>query len=420
MSRISKIKKVLEERKVNTYRIIETEVNSFQQFYDLQKLETARKVSTLEEQVTIYIESNIDGKKVIGEASFVVSHDLSKNELVKLIDEALYQASFIKNDYYELVKGDKKKAMAYKPLEEKPFAILTKIAKIFFSEATDVVRFNALELFFDEKIVHLVNSNGVDYKKKIYQISCEAIPSFYSSTFKTELYRMFKYGELNYDKIKEDAKKAINECLYRGNAVKLKDVSKCNLILHDEQLLELLWEVLSTVDYASVYSHSNIKSIGENITTNKINVSLDANTKFDYFDNDGVRLEKKQIIKDGVVNSYFGTNRYAYYLNLEPTGDLNRVVLGKGKKSVDSLKKDKYIEIYDLSGIQVDAYQDYIGGEVRLALYYDGKDIIPISGFAFSASLNEALNGLELSKEVTNINYYSGPKFGLFKDVTFN
>ena len=73
-----------------------------------------------------------------------------------------------------------------------------------------------------------------------------------------------------------------------------------------------------------------------------------------------------------------------------------------------------------MSGIQVDAYQNYLGGEVRLALYFDGKDIIPVSGSSFSANLQEALDNMSLSKEVANINHYSGAKYALIKDVTVN
>ena len=68
-----------------------------------------------------------------------------------------------------------------------------------------------------------------------------------------------------------------------------------------------------------------------------------------------------------------------------------------------------------MSGIQLDLYAGYIGGEVRLANYFDGTNTYPISGFSFSGNLNECVNTLELSKEVTKINGYEGPKYVLLK-----
>lgn len=420
MSRINKILKALDAKKVASYRIIETQTTSYQQFYDLQKLETVRCVDTLEEKVTIYLTSEVEGKKTVGEASFVVSHDEAKANLEKMIDQALYEASFIKNDYYELPKGDKKLSRSYKPLEEKPFVILTKMAKIFFEKANDVARFNALELFFNDETTRIVNSNGVDYKKKTFQIEIEAIPSFYSDTLKTELYRMFRYNEVNYDKVQKDATSAISDVYNRGKAIKLENVPKCNIILHDQEIGELCYELIDNLNYASVYSKSNLKNIGEKLTTNKINISVDSKNKYDYFDDDGVRLAKCDVIKDGMVNSYFGSNRFGYYLNMVPTGNLDIISLAKGKKSVESFKKKPYLEIFDMSGIQVDAYQNYLGGEVRLALYFDGEDIIPVSGFSFSADLMESIENMEVSKETNEISYYRGAKYVLIKGATIN
>lgn len=417
MSRINKLVKTLQAKGVKDYRIIETEEASYQQFYDLQKLETARIVKTLEDKVTVYVKH--DG--LMGEASFIVSHEEAKANLEKLIDQALYEASFVKNEAYNLVKGEKKKSMAYKPLEEEPFAILTKMAKLFFKQANSVARFNALELFFDETTTHLVNSNGVDYKKKTFEISIEAIPSFYGeNNFKTELYRMFKYNEVNYDLVENEAKNAISDVYNRGKAIKLEGVNNCNIILRYDNIGELFYEVIDNLNYADVYSQSNLKKIGEALTSNKINISLDVINKYDYFDNDGVKLKKCNVIENGIVTSYFGSNRFANYLGLEPTGNLEKIVLTKGKKTVEAFKNKPYLEIYDMSGIQVDAYQDYLGGEVRLALYFDGKDVIPVSGFSFSVSLSKAIDSMQLSKEVINKKYYNGAKFALIHDATIN
>ena len=420
MSRINKIIKSLKAKGVSDYRIIETIEDSYQQFYDLQKLETVRRVSTTEDQVTVYVKTKASDKVLMGEASFIVSHEESSANLAKLIDQAIYEASFIKNQEYSLVKGDKKKSMAYKPLEEAPFAILAKMAKLFFSESNEVARFNSLELFFNDVTTHIVNSNGVDYKKKTYGIDIEAIPSFYGDNLKTELYRMFEYNELNYDKVASDAKGAIRDVYNRGKAIKLEGVTKSNIILRDKDLMELVYEVIDNLHYANVYNHSNLKKVGEALTSNKINISLDANTKYDYFDVDGVRLAKRNLVEEGIVKSYYGNNRYACYIGENPTGNLNKICLSKGKKSVEAFKTKPYLEIYDMSGIQVDAYQNYLGGEVRLALYFDGKDIIPVSGFSFSANLQEALDNMSLSKEIANINHYSGAKYALIRDVVVN
>ena len=70
------------------------------------------------------------------------------------------------------------------------------------------------------------------------------------------------------------------------------------------------------------------------------------------------------------------------------------------------------------SGIQIDIRADYIGGEVRLAIYHDGETATPISGFSFSGSFKQALNTLTTSKETVKISRYNGPKYIRFKNVS--
>ena len=63
-----------------------------------------------------------------------------------------------------------------------------------------------------------------------------------------------------------------------------------------------------------------------------------------------------------------------------------------------------------MSGLQVDAYNDYIGGEVRLAYYNDSNTITPVTGISITGSLSEVLSSIRLAKEVAVHDRYIGPK----------
>ncbi len=416
---LKKIEKALLKNNVNIYRIIESKVKTQEQFYVLQKLETTRKTETLEQHVTVYKEFEENGVRYLGSSNFVVSHNVSGKELDTLINDALFASGFVKNEYYELPKGTSKKNYNDKTKPENPFEVLQNIANIYINASNETCKFNSLELFYNERESQIINSNGVNYKKCTYSIEVEAIPSFKGENVKTELYRMFKYDKVDYDKIKEDSSNAIKDVMLRSQAVKCDEKRKINVILKDDNIKELIRSLISTYTYHNVYHKSNFKSIGDNVQENpvcKLNVSLKTASKADYFDSEGVLLKECEIIKDGVLKAYFGSNRFAYYLGVEPTGSLNTVSLGKGTKNIEKLCKEPYIELIDLSGIQLDLYAGYIGGEVRLANYFDGEKLYPISGFSFSGNLNECINTLELSKETTTIQGYTGPKCVLLKN----
>lgn len=423
MIKVNKIIKTLENKNIDKWLIREVKTKSVEQFFVLQKLETTRSVDTTEIYITIYKEFEENNNKYLGNYSFIINHNISIKELEQLIDEAIYASSFVKNEYYELVKADKKKSYKDKNKPNNPFELLQDISKIFINSSNESCMFNSLELFYNETEVHLLNSEGVDYKKDVFKIMVEAIPSYKDDNFKTELYRMFTYDSINMDKIKEDSENAIKDVLLRAKAIKNNFNGKINIILKDENVRELFFELISTIDYSSVYSKSNFKSIGEDLQTNpktKLTLSLIPSSKADYFDSDGVLLKETLVVSEGKINDYYGSNRFAYYLNMKSNGMLRKIKVKKGNKTIDKLKAKPYIEIIDLSGIQLDLYAGYIGGEVRLANYFDGKDTYPISGFSFSGNLNECINEFELSKEETNINGYTGAKYVLLKNIEIN
>ncbi len=424
MMKINSIIKELKKfDKVSDYAIQEIKTSTYEQFYDLQKLETTRMTCTDEMSVRIYTKLQDGDKELLGNASFIISHKISKNELDKLIEDAIYQASFVKNEYYELVEGTKKLSFKQKAEEKDPFDILQDIASIYFNAGRENASFNALECFYNEYETHLVTSRGVDYKNVKHNIMVEAIPSFKANSGKRldncELYRMNRYEQYNETKVKEDAESAISDVLNRSKALKFSEHLNVNVIIKEENVRNMLKELIVTYSYANVYSKSNFHKIGDAIQTNPknpLNLSLIPSSKADYFDSDGVLLKETKIISDGKLESYFGNNRFAYYLKIKPTGIMNTMKVKNGKLSYEQMKKKPYIEILDLSGIQVDLFADYIGGEVRLANYFDGENTYPITAFSFSGSLKKCINELEFSKEQTKITDYVGPKYALLKD----
>ena len=76
-----------------------------------------------------------------------------------------------------------------------------------------------------------------------------------------------------------------------------------------------------------------------------------------------------------------------------------------------------YLEVVSMSGLQVDFYSDYVGGEVRLAYWHDGEKVTPVSGISFSGSVAEAFNSIRLSREITTNDSYTGPKKAILEGM---
>jgi predicted Zn-dependent protease len=236
------------------------------------------------------------------------------------------------------------------------------------------------------------------------------------------LYKYYTYHNLDFDVIKNDAVEALKDVTARYNAQAIKDIDKVDVLLKDEEVYNFFDDLISYFSYTSVYKQSTDKKIGDAIQKAPIKdlltISYIPSSKADAFDRDGVLLKPTTIVEKGKLVNYFGNNQYAQYLNMVPTGVFKTIKAEKGKVSIDNLTKKPHLEIIALSGIQIDMYSGYIGGEVRLANYFDGSKFIPVSGFSFSGNIDACLDKLVLSKETIKMDKYQGPKYIKLSDMS--
>jgi PmbA protein len=409
------IKALKENVRVTDWLIAETAIVSSQAFYVLQKLETTRVANTTEYSVTVYHKFSADGKDFVGSSSFALSHKVAKKELTKMIDDAVFAASFIKNKTFEIVEGGPKKSWKESGYQNEPFVLLDQIANLFIQESSKNIRFNSLELFLTQTTTHIINSRGVDRKTTLNKVNVEAIPSYDGEKQNVELYKYYTYKAIDFEQIKNDAKEALLDVTARYNAEKIANVSKLDVILKDKDAGELFQSLIDDYSYVSVFKHNTDKKIGDEIQKDPqgdlLTIGLIPASKADAFDRDGVLLNQVKVIEAGKLVNYYGGNQYARYLGINPTGNMDTIEVPKGKAGFAKMTKKPHLEIIALSGIQIDTYSNYIGGEVRLANYFDGEKMIPVSGFSFSGNIDKCLSNLTLSKEMTKQASYQGPKY---------
>ncbi len=413
---IKKLIKLLNSKPaINDWLITERCQETTEAFFVMQNLETTRSTNTFEYVITIYHDFIDNDVKYRGSSSFTLSHIISKKELELIVDETIYAASFVKNEYYEIVQGDKRKVWKEKANTMSILEIINKIAHSFFTPSYPNCRFNSLEIFYETNKIHVINSRNVNLTKVLSKIMVEAIPSFDGENQKVELYKMYKYQTAEFETMKQDAAEALKEVEQRYYATNKFDINKIDVIIKNEDVAAFFWNLIDDYSYNNIYTESTPKRIGDTIQEGAkkdlLNITLTTNSKNDAFDGDGVLLNATEIIKNGKIVNYYGSNRYAYYLKTLPCGNLPTIWAKRGKTSIKNMKALPHLEIFALSGIQIDMYTGYIGGEIRLANYFDGVKSQPISGISFSGNINEALKTLIISKERLNIIGYTGPKY---------
>ena len=414
---MSMIKKLLEQdSRLSGWRVNETATKSYELFFVHKSLETVRATDTVSTNVTVYVDH--DGKK--GESSFDLSAAMGGADMQQKIDAAIQRAKLVFNEPFELPDGGElDRDMPSNVWDAEPKALGRAIADAVF--AADTVpggSINACEIFLYQDTIRVLNSRGVNKTERKGRVMIEAIPTFTEGKESVELYEDYRFTEFDPAKVTAEIARRMAEVRDRFQAEKPATPMEISVLLRPKEIAELLWELAYDLNYRTVYAHGNLHKVGDDLQDNgsgdKLTVTLKAQVpgseESAWFDADGGALTDTCVIRDGVVASNYGSNRFGQYLGVsEPTGDLPCVKMETGTMGETEMKRQPYLECVSLSGLQLDLFNDYIGGEIRLAYWFDGKKIVPVTGISMSGKLSEVLTNVRLSRETVTEGPYEGP-----------
>lgn len=417
---------LLNEAGLDGWRLSETAVESYELFFVHKDLETVRATDTVSAQVTVYVDH--DGKR--GDSSFAVYASMSEEDLRSRIRAAADRARLVFNEPYELPEGDTLDVSLPTNMDMSDMKALGRqIADAVF--AADTVpggSINACEIFLYRDTLRVRSSRGVDKTQRLCRVMIEAIPTFTTEKESVELYEDHRFTVFEPEKVTAEIARRMREVRDRSLAVKPQTPMMVNVLLRPQEIRDLLCCLAEDADYATVYSHANLHRMGDDLQpdcdgdrlTFSMKGILPGCEKSAYFDEDGARLRDACIVRRGMVESLHGSTRYGQYLGIkDPTGALPYCISAEcGTLTVKETESAPYIECASLSGLQVDLYSDYIGGEIRLAYYRDSDKRFPVTGITMSGRLSEVLRHLRLSDTFCREGAYEGPDLLMMKDMT--
>lgn len=407
---------------LSDYKINSTRTESYELFFVHKALETVRATDTESTTITVYVDH--DGKR--GSSSFSIYASTTEDEAKIKIDDAVKKALLVNNEMYTLPEGELLDGEIESNFADYDMAEAGRMIAeaVFDANTLEFGTINALEIFVNRHTSMVKNSRGIDKKAISYSAMVEAIPTWNEGE-SVELYACKKMSTLDKAWITNEINEKMIEVRERCRAVKPEEKISCRVMLDAEELSSLISNLIYELDYSSVYSGSNFYSIGDEVQKDpqydKLTVTMrgtiEGSVSSALFDGDGVTLIDTEIIKEGRASSYFGSHRFAQYLSKNATGSLPCIELEAGTLTDKEITCAPYFRCVSMSGVQVDLYNDYIGGEVRLAYYFDGEKTIPLSGITISGSLSKALSSVKLSSVTVTVGKYKGPKCAIFEGI---
>lgn len=420
---INKVIDILKNtRGISDWRVLGVRTESTELFFVHKNLETVRSTDTNDIKVTVYVAH--DGK--LGEATFSVYSSYNDEKIVEEIERAKKKANIIANQIYSLPaneQGEFSSSSNFANYRSHELAALISDA-CFEADCVEGGSINALEIFVYKDVVSVKNSRGIDKTQVKYRAMVEAIPTF-NGAESVELYEQYNFTEFDKNLVREEIATKMREVRDRYEAKVPECKLSCPIILDAHELVSLVHHFIGNLNFSSVYQHSNAFSVGDDIQKDargdKLTVTMCGEVKGSVsssaFDSDGVTLVDRKIIDNGKAVALYGGTRFAQYLGETATGNLGCMSVECGTLTDEIKTSAPYFRCASMSGLQVDIYNDYIGGEVRLGYYFDGEKEMPVTGISISGKLSSALANMRLSSEEITYESYRGPKCAIFEGI---
>ena len=410
-------------KEVSDYKVNVRHTESAEYFFVKGKLETVRHTDTFDKEVTVYVNHG----EFKGDSRFLVYPSTTEEQLKDLIGQAVEKAKLISNKFYTLPEKEEGDYLVPSNFENQDLsALCQKIADcVFAAEKPAGSALNSVEVFVSRIENMVTNSLGLAKKQTYYKAMVEAIPTFNGETQSVELYQQYNFNTLDVETIRAEIREKLLEAEARYAAITPDSIPECKVILNKLELSELFSSITGDLHFGTIYAKANLftkdQPIQKQPQKDKLQITMAGNYPGSVagrmFDADGMSLKDTVVVSDGVAVNYYGSNRFGQYLGETPTGELPCVIVATGSATKEDLQAGPYLEVLSMSGLQVDFYSDYIGGEVRLAYYHDGEKTIPVTGISITGSASAVLNSLHLSQTQGIHDHYIGPEKAILQGM---
>ena len=360
---------------------------------------------------------------MLGSASGKLSPTASDDEMQKTLADVYYQASLVKNPAYTL---------ADKPVESPTLqeVDVAAIAENFISamskvQETETEFVNSYEIFVREITRHYRNSNGVEYTVRYPNSMIEVVVNARRGDREIELYRMYDSGTCDADKLCRDVEKTLRYGKDRLATEPTPTLNKFDVLFSTDDAVQIYRYFGFKTNTAILFRHlsdwTEGKSIAEHATGDKVTikaVSALHNSSSDYpIDDDGVAIQDRVLIRDGVVESVWGKRQFNQYLGAQNCSNVANFVVEGGAHTEEEVRRGDYLEVVEFSDFQVDPFGGNIAGEIRLGYLHQNGAVKIVTGGSVTGQMAEAIPTMTFSSETEQYDTYVIPRVTRLKGL---
>lgn len=415
---------IAKEKGIENIQIVETIENIGQLEVVNKKLETFE----LSDQTQYQIKAEYNGKTVK-----IASDYLEEDILNLLIQKAIYTDSKYQDDYL-VDKQNNNQRNSHKEIDISEKLNLLKQLDSFRNEYPEIKN---LTLFYSENYEkkRIINSNGINKETDchLYQFVPEIIiENTETTTSYDRVYLSTTEEELEIEKnLKKDILMAIKQAKKEELSTKKYDILIDGNVM--QEILKNLVKMLSATNIRQKTSCLE-KKLNAKIFSEKISIIEDPENKSypgaTEFDSEGIKTEKKEIVKEGILKTYLYDIKEAKELGKQSTGNgygeisVRNMYINPGNKTFNQLLNilDDGLYITDCMGSMETAINPNTGN-ISLQIFgfivKNGEIKCGFKPSIMTTTIFELLSKIEeIENKVTFTNRKVGSPCLLVKDIS--
>ena len=422
--KIEQIKELLEKSGAFAWRITQTKTRRWEFYFIRHDLDQNRSADIENYQITVFVKSD-DGEGV-GSATAEMGPDETPEYVELTIKDLLFQASLIKDAYYEL------KAPAKLPDTEENDVDLNRISADFMDTVkklpeTDEVFMNSYEIFVSDVKRRIVTSTGIDVTEKYPVSLLETVVNARNSDHEIEFYKLYDSGTCMKKDLKEDLEKTFEYGPARLGAGKTPSLGKADVVFSGEDAVRIYEYFKDGLDCAFIHmKYSSFKKgepVSDSITGDRITLKtlkyLDGSSMNMLTDSEGTPIEDRVLMEEDIPRAFHGGTKFSYYLGEKDTFIPGNYEVSGGSHTKDELLKGPVLECVFFSDFQVDTMSGDLFGEIRLAFLHEADGSVrPVTGGSISGNMKEFVKSIKMSTDRSRYDNALIPSYTRLEGVT--
>lgn len=436
------------ETKIADWRLVGTSVSRQEQYFIREKTEQLRAVDELQYSLTVYVDSEAEGKKFRGEATVTIQPSHTESEIQAKIRQALFAASKSKNPWFDLpgpaapkvslppsgfesldegTRMETLRAALFSPETESPQATGGEAVAGLGGPSS---RVNSLELFLSRGEKTFSNSKGLEFSTLGWRGYSEFVVEADAPQGAVELFDDIEFSEPDEARLREATGSRLAQVRDRAVALPLPSLADIPVILRGKEAEEVFAWFFGNSTTAAIFTKASPFSLGTNVQApekgGEAADPLDIHAEpfisglaaSSAFDSDGFPLERTPVIVGGYLKTLVGGIRYADWLGVERKGSFPLFSVSPGSVTLAEMRERPYLEPVMFSDFRLDGLTGDFGAEIRLAYWFDGKTRRPVTGGSISGSMTELRSTMIRSRERGLATHSLCPQAVLLKGVS--